>query len=499
MQRDLAFLGLDERADERAIKRAYARLLRDARPDIDPAGFQRLNDAYRAALDGLHQREASPSTPHAGEPAAQAPHATAEGRTAGAVNDDGSPAPPQPASMAWDAGAHPTAPPPPVSVQPTEPSAFAEAAFLHELAQRAAEGDAAALHEWLSDLPALWSLAAKARVSRSVLAAFEQDALPLPEECFDVVAAFFGLDRDFALLHPFQLQALRTSADAAWYLREPRIASATPKEQAETFLAWHQREIARGRFLRTFRRRDAFLHALPPGRPRSLARFLESLSPQQRDTLAARGDARWIAFWQRCGGGRMTASRLTLGFLRCTLLALVFAALLAPLALKHGTALAPFVFQLGVGIFAPWLVWVVGYALGEWQTRTQDDPPGLAACLRLSFVPLLVLAALTLRNIPPPATPQLAGVLLLAANLLALARYVARILFVPMPHDRYLWFVLGFATLSGVLVPISGLDLMQGFGATAVVTWAADAWKHRAQLRTWRREWASPAPTSDLR
>lgn len=114
-------------------------------------------------------------------------------------------------------------------------------------------------------------------------------------------------------------------------------------------------------------------------------------------------------------------------------------------------------------------------------------------------MPLLVLAALTLRNFPPPATPQLAGALLLAANLLALARYVARILVVPMPHDRYLWFVLGFATLSGVLLPISGLHLMQGFGATAVVAWAADAWKHRAQLRTWRREWASSAPTSDLR
>lgn len=499
MQRDLSFLGLDECADERAIKRAYARLLRDTRPDIDPAGFQRLNEVYRAALDWLQQREASSSTTGVGAPAAQAPHATPEGRTASAANDGGSPAPPQAASAAWDAVAYPTAPPPPLSAQSAEAPAFDEAAFLHELAQRAAEGDAAALHEWLRDLPALWSLAEKARVSLSVLAAFEQDALPLPEECFDVVAAFFGLDRDFALLHPFQLEALRTSADAAWYLLEPRIASATPEEQAGSFLASHQREIARGRFLLAFRRRDAFLHALPPGLPRSLARFLESLSPQQRDTLAACGDARWIAFWQRCGGRRMTASRLTLGFLRCTLLALVLAALLAPLALKHGTAFAPFVFQLGIGIFAPWLVWVVGYALGEWQTRAQVDPPGLAACLRLSFVPLLVLAALSLRNFPAPAAPRLAGVLLLAANLLALARYVARIIFVPMPHDGYLWFLLGFATLSGVLLPISGLDLMQGFGATAVVTWAADAWKHRSQLRIWLREGASPAPASDLR
>ncbi len=43
-------LGINEDADERAIKRAYARQLKASRPDEDPEGFQRLNEAYQAAL-----------------------------------------------------------------------------------------------------------------------------------------------------------------------------------------------------------------------------------------------------------------------------------------------------------------------------------------------------------------------------------------------------------------------------------------------------------------
>ncbi len=44
------FLGVRRDAGERDIKRAYARLLRQHRPDEDPVGFQRLNEAYQHAL-----------------------------------------------------------------------------------------------------------------------------------------------------------------------------------------------------------------------------------------------------------------------------------------------------------------------------------------------------------------------------------------------------------------------------------------------------------------
>jgi len=49
--RALEILGLAPGADERAIKRAYARLLKGCRPDDDPQGFQQLRDAYEEALE----------------------------------------------------------------------------------------------------------------------------------------------------------------------------------------------------------------------------------------------------------------------------------------------------------------------------------------------------------------------------------------------------------------------------------------------------------------
>ena len=59
----LTLLGLDADADERAIKRAYAAKLKTVRPDEDPEGFQRLNEAYRAALEWAMRRPARPAPP----------------------------------------------------------------------------------------------------------------------------------------------------------------------------------------------------------------------------------------------------------------------------------------------------------------------------------------------------------------------------------------------------------------------------------------------------
>lgn len=47
----LAFLGLPDDADARAVRRAYAARLRTTRPDEDADGFQRLHQAYQQALE----------------------------------------------------------------------------------------------------------------------------------------------------------------------------------------------------------------------------------------------------------------------------------------------------------------------------------------------------------------------------------------------------------------------------------------------------------------
>lgn len=54
-------LGLDEAtASERDVKRAYARLIKEHRPDTAPAEFQQVHEAYQYALEWLRsQREES--------------------------------------------------------------------------------------------------------------------------------------------------------------------------------------------------------------------------------------------------------------------------------------------------------------------------------------------------------------------------------------------------------------------------------------------------------
>jgi curved DNA-binding protein CbpA len=49
-----AVLGLDETADDAAVRAAYLVALRQSPPDRDPEGFRRIREAYDALLD--HER-----------------------------------------------------------------------------------------------------------------------------------------------------------------------------------------------------------------------------------------------------------------------------------------------------------------------------------------------------------------------------------------------------------------------------------------------------------
>lgn len=55
-------LGLTADADTRSIKRQYAALLKQTRPDEDAEGFQRLRDAYEQALNYKEWAQANEDT-----------------------------------------------------------------------------------------------------------------------------------------------------------------------------------------------------------------------------------------------------------------------------------------------------------------------------------------------------------------------------------------------------------------------------------------------------
>ncbi|WP_131173254.1 J domain-containing protein [Phytopseudomonas dryadis] len=56
-------LGLDAEADTRSIKRRYAQLLKQHRPDEDPEAFQRLREAYEYAIEWASQEVPEPASP----------------------------------------------------------------------------------------------------------------------------------------------------------------------------------------------------------------------------------------------------------------------------------------------------------------------------------------------------------------------------------------------------------------------------------------------------
>ncbi len=64
-------LTAEEATDSRAVKRAYARLLKIHRPDRDPDGFSRIHAAYQALSQGSTASAGNVASPFSGGPAAE--------------------------------------------------------------------------------------------------------------------------------------------------------------------------------------------------------------------------------------------------------------------------------------------------------------------------------------------------------------------------------------------------------------------------------------------
>lgn len=215
-------LGLPAEADERAVKRAYAARLKTVRPETDPEGFQKLNEAYQAALEWLRQRPAPPATPTA-EPFA-ASNATPSGYASVKLHFEGVPISMPPfRSARRDVEAR----------ADFDEQDFDEQDFFFTVLEQSEQLDPQAFRQWLERNEALYSMPLKAALAEP-LVWFLHDQPPLTREHLAITLAFFGLDtvNDTTMrlqepLHHLHQTAQRSGTDWEEIMSNPQRTGAS--------------------------------------------------------------------------------------------------------------------------------------------------------------------------------------------------------------------------------------------------------------------------------
>lgn len=482
MRGPFEILGVAADADERTIKRAYAILLRNARPDDDAEAFQHLNEAYRNALAWARHRlqhqqaeDAAPDEPDAAPPSSDAP----------STNMSPLPQAAPAASAAHDA---------PIEAREPAP-AFDQEAFVAEVLAIAGSGDTQALGARLAAEPGLWSLAAKQEAGMRAIASIVTLAPPMPERSFDELLRFFDLDHVFAGHDALRLTMLRQRLDSEWQLQRgdwralnARLHRAAPNigESLDTIVP---------RLSRPFSWLRVGWYALKPKQPSAFAAFAFQLVHDRVETLPPGLDRRQIAFWKLAGDrGRASWQRLFVGAVRCATILLL--ALVVDAGISSPRKIGPLreFTTIAIAITAGWLAYETWIVLRAWQTAPQHAHASrIGAWLRLMFIPALCCGTLWLdpevfasSGSPAPLEAVVAAITLVAL-LLAVERYRVRAHRPPVhllggPGTWRLVFLWPVAKMIVMSAPVLALVTCAG-AVSAFGTWLADLWKQRTLLR----------------
>lgn len=325
-------LGVAADADERTIKLAYAKLLKLTRPDDDPEGFQRLNQAYQQALNlarsritGIAMRRGQvfsrPMTAtlnlSANAPRVATPRLTRAGEPAYAAPSRPPPILAQPA-------------PEPAAPRPQRP-AFDAQAFLAEY-RRISAGGANALSRWLMDYPAFWHLPTKHAAGQWLLRTLFEKPEAMPEGCFTATSEFFHYEDALSGIDPMILRRIGTRINAASLVK--------PEQARELALyafrnnQWNSRKHcirAVRRLSRPFRWWRELAHALWVPAVRKIAAVANALCNGNPDDLPAPIDRAHARFWMDAFNPAKSRVRLLLALFRSAaalaLIPLAFAAL----------------------------------------------------------------------------------------------------------------------------------------------------------------------------
>lgn len=484
----LGFLELGADADERAIKRAYARRLKQVRPDVDPQGFQRLHEAYQAALAFVQHRDAygeDAFEEEAFEDATDDTHAAIATREA-------------------DAREH-IATPPVVSTPALAGSGdssegditFDAGAFIDECIERMGRDHPDGLDGWLKAQPALWSLQLKPMVGRWLLQALHERTPPVPSDNLDRVLRFFDLDHVLSGVDAYFLQQLHRRLNLRHELlpgNERALAHRVPS--GADVHERRERAVKMMRQLRSpFRWPRALWFGLPWGRARDMRRFVLGLDEGEIDHLGEAIDLRQARFWLDAGDRpRVSLARRMILAARCVVVVQLFVVL--AMGLRWSSRAIPdtqWPAELGQalalligGPLAAYAACELGLALAayaRWQCAPEQEAQRYAP-LRWAWVPLLATLAVLANHVL--GQEAAARTLALVAFATALMRLWSRAHLQFRLGGSGWWWWLVFAmpllklTAGAVALLVFFSDVPAGL---ALLLWLIDAVRHRAWLR----------------
>ncbi|WP_315385239.1 hypothetical protein [uncultured Stenotrophomonas sp.] len=394
-----AALELGPDADERAVRRAYAVRLRTTRPDDDPAAFQQLHEAYKAALAWLQRGGEENERGGWSDPVEQA-------RTADARD---------PAEQGLNIGD-----------------------VTLELVAAAAHTDPPHFEHWLQSRPELWSLHAKPFIGRAVLELLFTHNVPIPAQNFDLLAACFRWNDVGNGLDPYASDHCRSRSHRLWLLQ--------PGNQEALARALHtpQRPVgaaeALARMTRLTRPWDGWQSvrdALTGKQVIAIGNTLHALGIHDPATAPEPLQTRQVAFWLALTRRDLNWPRLQMALVRSALCAAVVLAGMLALgflqqvyasAIPAGGARLPIDFAV-IAPHAALLVLVGGSLLLPfcsvllWQVSA-EYPQQRFRLLRLLLIPTLAVTALLLMHVADARTAG--NVLAWSVMLLAAIRLLVR-------------------------------------------------------------------------
>lgn len=493
----LAHLGLPGDADARAIKRGYAAKLKTTRPEDDPEGFQRLHEAYQAALSWVQSRDAEAESD---DDLIEDIDAFAEDAQSGALTrtlsqdalfdllyaQPGEPAMPFP-----DASADRQATVETTASLRDEAASFDPEALIHDCiaaAMRSHDGD---LLEWLNAHPALWSLAQKTRLAPWLLQRLHEQRPPIPASRFDILGEFFGLFDLHSSYDAYSIQRLRHRLQLTWEIQTWQVrALAERTAQDGGSMAANLRQA--GRMLRQLSRLvqwpQVLWAGLMPGYPSAVRSFLRRLDFGNLDDLPGPIREDQVAFWDAAGDrSRFSTPRWTVSVARLFAYTLAIAMMFALFTTTtssrsafRATSIADVIGGSFATMLAGWLAYLAYDSFMRWQALPESAPSRLPV-LRVTIIPLL--AAVTLfidqwlgfdpRNVAMPS----------ALFLLTLQRYRLRngLNWEFRPNLRQT--LAAFVGLFALCIVFAYGFIAVGIVSMTLALWALDMHQQRAALR----------------